>query len=202
VTAGQIQSDAAVRHQYGARDRPDANTVRYYAPIFASPNSVCRISQAGARPCGTLHADRQRLVLAAQALKTLRQLHIILPTLEAHRTSLPGSGNAGSVALLSRARIFRFCRVVDQTARFPGTAWHCSIGRAIPASAENWSANDIVSALSIAIWPLRIMWISAIPASPEPADRNDLKLRSGLVTRLMVRWSCPTMLLRYLTWCA
>ena len=62
-------------------------------------------------------------------------------------------------------------------------------GRTRPANAENWSANDIASAPPIANLPLRIMWISSMPASTEPADRNDLKLSMGLVTRLMARWS-------------
>src|SRR5471030_342323 len=44
------------------------------------------------------------------------------------------------------------------------------------------------------------MCMSSTPASTQPAPRNDLKLSIGLVTRLMARWSCSTMLLRYLTW--
>jgi hypothetical protein len=44
------------------------------------------------------------------------------------------------------------------------------------------------------------MCISSMPASTEPAAQNKLKLSIGLVTRLMARWSCSTMLLRYLTW--
>jgi hypothetical protein len=41
------------------------------------------------------------------------------------------------------------------------------------------------------------------PASSEgseAAEWNDLKLSIGLVTRLIARWSCSTMLLRYLLW--
>src|SRR5471032_3429991 len=49
-------------------------------------------------------------------------------------------------------------------------------------------------------WPLRIMCMSSTPASTQPAPRNDLRLSIGLVTRLMARWSCSTMLLRCLTW--
>jgi hypothetical protein len=40
----------------------------------------------------------------------------------------------------------------------------------------------------------------SISANTEPAAWNDLKLSIGLVTRLMARASCSTMLLRYLTW--
>ena len=47
--------------------------------------------------------------------------------------------------------------------------------------------------------PFRIMCINSIPASTHLADWNDLKLSIGLVTRLMARWSCSTMLLRYFT---
>ena len=41
--------------------------------------------------------------------------------------------------------------------------------------------------------------MSSMPAKTFLADQNDLKLSIGLVTRLMARWSCSTMLFRYLT---
>src|SRR5471032_2266183 len=44
------------------------------------------------------------------------------------------------------------------------------------------------------------MCMNSMPASTQRAPRNDLKLSIGLVTCLMARWSCSTMLLRYLTW--
>ena len=47
--------------------------------------------------------------------------------------------------------------------------------------------NDMAVAVSIANWPLPIMWISSLPASTEPAPRTDFKLSIGLVTRLMAR---------------
>ena len=40
------------------------------------------------------------------------------------------------------------------------------------------------------------MCMNSVPASTQLAKRNDLKLSIGLVTRLMARWSCSTMLLR------
>jgi hypothetical protein len=70
---------------------------------------------------------------------------------------------------------------------FPGLAYIAQAARIIPASVENWSVNDMAAAASIANWPLRIMWISSVPASKEPAARNDFKLSIGLVTRLMAR---------------
>jgi hypothetical protein len=71
----------------------------------------------------------------------------------------------GSVALLSPARIF--C-MPSMTPAYTG--------RTCPANPYNWSANDMGAASSAANWPFGIMCISSIPASTEPADRNDLKL--------------------------
>jgi len=51
--------------------------------------------------------------------------------------------------------------------------------------------------LSFAIWPLRIMCMSSMPAMVDAADRNDLKPSIGRTTRLTERWSCSTMLFRY-----
>jgi len=53
---------------------------------------------------------------------------------------------------------------------FPERHGAAQTGRAIPAGAENWSANDVASAPSIANWPLRIMCIGSMPASAELAD--------------------------------
>lgn len=44
------------------------------------------------------------------------------------------------------------------------------------------------------------MRISVMPASTLLAARNDLKPSTGQVTRLIARWSCSAMLLRYLAW--
>ena len=95
----------------------------------------------------------------------------------------------------------RFCRVVEpRTDFFMPSMPPAYTGRTCPANAKNWSANDMGAASSMANWLFRIMCINSMPASTELADRNDLKLSIGLVTRLMARWSCSTMLLRYLTW--
>ena len=47
-------------------------------------------------------------------------------------------------------------------------------------------------------WPLRIMCMSSMPAIVAAADRNDLNPSIGRTTRLTARWSCSTMLFRYL----
>src|SRR5476649_2541508 len=96
---------------------------------------------------------------------------------------------AGCVALLIRRR------------NFPGKEQGClkldglvlpahKIGRRTTSHRRDRFVN----------WPLRIMCMSSTPASTQPAPRNDLRLSIGLVTRLMARWSCSTMLLRCLTW--
>ena len=50
------------------------------------------------------------------------------------------------------------------------------------------------------ICPLRIMCIVSTPASIRRAAQNDLNPIMGLTRRLMARWSCSTMLFRYLDW--
>ena len=72
-------------------------------------------------------------------------------------------------------------------------------GRIFPANAQKWSASGSSLQPCCMSWPLRIMCINSMPARTFLADRNDLKLSIGLVTRLMARWSCSTMLFRYLT---
>ena len=42
--------------------------------------------------------------------------------------------------------------------------------------------------------------MSSMPARVAAADLNDLKPSIGRTVRLTARWSCSTMLLRYLTW--
>lgn len=72
--------------------------------------------------------------------------------------------------------------------------------RTCPANVKKWSAQDVGTAWPTANWRFRIMCIASLPASAKQADRKDLKLSIGPVTRSMARSSCSTMLLRYVTW--
>jgi hypothetical protein len=45
---------------------------------------------------------------------------------------------------------------------------------------------------------IRVMFATSIPSSVAEAEANDLKPSIGLIRLLMVRWSCSTMLFRYL----
>jgi hypothetical protein len=97
-------------------------------------------------------------------------------------------GDGGSVAL------------VIKRWDFPGTAlyrsnWthHSCQRRKLAAERHGLRAFDCELALADHVY-------QSDAASTEPADRNDSKLSIGLVIRLMARWSCSTMLLRYLTW--
>ena len=80
---------------------------------------------------------------------------------------------SGSIALLIKGRNFPARHIALQT------------GRTIPASTENWSANDIASTPSMANWPLQIIGISSMLARTELAERNDLKLSIGRTCRFV-----------------
>ena len=87
----------------------------------------------------------------------------------------------------------RFCR------KLPGwTSWAREYGLVYPASEENCCAGPNLTAARS--WPLRIMCMSSIPARVTAADQKDLNPDIGRTSRLIARWSCSTMLLRYLTW--
>ena len=49
------------------------------------------------------------------------------------------------------------------------------------------------------ICPLAIICINSMPLNKMRAQRNVLNPNVGRVLRLIARWSCSTMLLRYLT---
>jgi len=50
------------------------------------------------------------------------------------------------------------------------------------------------------ICPLAIICINSMPLNKMRAQRNVLNPNIDRVRRLIARWSCSTMLLRYLTW--
>src|SRR5664279_2579398 len=68
------------------------------------------------------------------------------------------------------------------------------------ASEQNWDAAVDAWAVGRSSCPFLIMCIVSMPAMRMPAQRKDLNPSMGRTMRLIARWSCSTMLLRYFDW--
>src|SRR5262249_30759171 len=65
---------------------------------------------------------------------------------------------------------------------------------------RNCSASVCAMFPVVTSCPLRMTCMTSMPAMVQRAAQNDLKPSIGRVIRFTARWSCSTMLLRYLQW--